>query len=667
MLSFSSLEKIKLRLLFNIATLLLIVYLSFSQSDSLLNSLEGKEGKERVEVLHQIIIDVWLNYPSQAMGYGVEALEISRSISDSTLTSKSLRLIAGVHYYKGDYDKSLEFNQKALGIALNLEDSALINNGYNNIGLLYYNLGSYQSALEYLLKAKRIKELIGETYGLSTTLNNIGLVYERIQDYEEARRYFEEAYDVAVEISDIDHKLYSINNIGITYLRQGDLDEALKYFRKGIKLGEEIENINWGAVAARGIGEVLMLQGEKDSIGYYLEKARWASESIDDKKGLAEVYFLLAQNSLNEGDMDGALENLQKCDSWAKQIQVRQQQLDNLRLYASIYGKLGDLINENEYLKKYIELRDSLFQDIVSRNLSLIPLKIKEEQDRFKLSEQQVRIKNQTITNQLFTFIIIITVPLLIVMIILLRKNDRKNKELVRNNEELQKTQKLLITSEKMASLGVLAAGVGHEINNPLNFIKNGIAALAKKLEDSEDEELKSYFRIVNEGVERATNIVKSLSHFSRKGPSTDERCNIREIIENCLLILHNKIRNRIRVITNFTSQGSDLKGNEGRLHQAMMNIIANAEQAINEEGTIEITTRKKDGFMEVWIEDDGEGIPEENLLKISDPFFTTKAPGEGTGLGLFITFSIIEEHGGSIDVQSIPGHGTKFIIKLPL
>ncbi|WP_421763754.1 tetratricopeptide repeat-containing sensor histidine kinase [Ekhidna sp.] len=656
-----------MRLLFNIATLLLIVYLSFSQSDSLLNSLEGKEGKERVEVLHQIIIDVWLNYPSQAMGYGVEALEISRSISDSTLTSKSLRLIAGVHYYKGDYDKSLEFNQKALGIALNLEDSALINNGYNNIGLLYYNLGSYQSALEYLLKAKRIKELIGETYGLSTTLNNIGLVYERIQDYEEARRYFEEAYDVAVEISDIDHKLYSINNIGITYLRQGDLDEALKYFRKGIKLGEEIENINWGAVAARGIGEVLMLQGEKDSIGYYLEKARWASESIDDKKGLAEVYFLLAQNSLNEGDMDGALENLQKCDSWAKQIQVRQQQLDNLRLYASIYGKLGDLINENEYLKKYIELRDSLFQDIVSRNLSLIPLKIKEEQDRFKLSEQQVRIKNQTITNQLFTFIIIITVPLLIVMIILLRKNDRKNKELVRNNEELQKTQKLLITSEKMASLGVLAAGVGHEINNPLNFIKNGIAALAKKLEDSEDEELKSYFRIVNEGVERATNIVKSLSHFSRKGPSTDERCNIREIIENCLLILHNKIRNRIRVITNFTSQGSDLKGNEGRLHQAMMNIIANAEQAINEEGTIEITTRKKDGFMEVWIEDDGEGIPEENLLKISDPFFTTKAPGEGTGLGLFITFSIIEEHGGSIDVQSIPGHGTKFIIKLPL
>ncbi|MEQ9008374.1 MAG: HAMP domain-containing sensor histidine kinase, partial [Ekhidna sp.] len=120
-------------------------------------------------------------------------------------------------------------------------------------------------------------------------------------------------------------------------------------------------------------------------------------------------------------------------------------------------------------------------------------------------------------------------------------------------------------------------------------------------------------------------------------------------------------------IITNFTSQGSVLKGNEGRLHQAMMNIIANAEQAIKTEGTIEITTRKKGDMMEIWIEDDGEGIPEENLMKISDPFFTTKAPGEGTGLGLFITFSIIEEHNGHIDVKSSPQGGTKFIIQLPL
>lgn len=601
------------------------------------------------------------------MGYGEEALNLAQELDDSTLISKSLRLIAGVYYYKGDFALSLEYNQKALAIALELKDSSLINNGYNNIGLLNYNLGSYQTALEYLLRSKEIKAKIGETYGLSTTLNNIGLVFERIEDYKTARQYFREAYQVAVENNGKDDELYSTNNIGITFLREGNLDEALKYFRRGLTLGEQIQNINWGAVSARGIADVLMQKGKIDSAIYYLNKSLEASTSIDDKKGLAEAYFLLAKIAEDQGDHEKALDNLKMCEDWANQIQLWQQQLEVLKLYASVYNGLNERELENQYLNEYISLRDSIFRDVFSRNLSLIPLKIKEEQDRLRLTEQQAQIRNQVITNQLFTFIIIITVPLLIVMIILLRKNDKKNKELQRNNEELKQTQKLLITSEKMASLGVLAAGVGHEINNPLNFIKNGIEALSKKLEGNKDEELQSYFKIVNEGVDRATNIVKSLSHFSRRGPNTNEKCNIHEIIENCLLILHNKIRNRVRVLTNFTRNGAQLKGNEGRLHQAMMNIIANAEQAIKDEGTIEITTLIKDDFMEIWIEDDGEGIPEQNLMKISDPFFTTKPPGEGTGLGLFITFSIIEEHGGSIDVKSKPGEGSKFIIRLPL
>ncbi len=647
--------------------LLLTLSTAFGQADSLIQIMEEKNGIDRIELLHEIVIDLWLNYPERARTYGMEALKISKELGDSTMISKSLRLIAGVHYYKGDYDQSLEYNQRAFDIAVALKDSTLINNGYNNIGLLYYNLGSYQTALEYLLRSKTIKNKIGESYGLSTTLNNIGLVFERIHDYGQARDYFEQAYDQAISLNEPDNILYSINNIGITYMKEGNLEEALKYFRRGYRMGAEIENINWGAVSARGIGEVFMLSGEKDSVLYYLQSSLDASQSIDDKKGMAEVYYLFAKNSLEDGDARRALEYLDKCDDWAKQIQIRQQQLDNLKLYSTIYSKLQDRDKEKEYLGKYIELRDSLFQDVVTRNLSLIPLKIKEEEDRFTLTSQQAKIQNQLVTNQLFTFIIIITVPLLIVMIILLRKNDKKNKELQRNNEELKHTQKLLITSEKMASLGVLAAGVGHEINNPLNFIKNGIGALSKKLEGNEDEELKSYFKIVNEGVDRATNIVKSLSHFSRKGPGVDEKCNIHEIIENCLLILHNKIRNKVRVITNFTSQSAILKGNEGRLHQAMMNIIANAEQAIVDEGTLTITTRRKSDVMEIWIEDDGEGIPEENLMKISDPFFTTKPPGEGTGLGLFITFSIIEEHSGSIEVESNPSEGSKFIIKLPL
>ncbi|MEO9872382.1 tetratricopeptide repeat protein [Ekhidna sp.] len=652
-------------------TFLFFIFQSFGQADSLITSLGNQSGEERVGTLHNIVISLWLNYPARAMEYGGEALSLSEEMGDSLLISKSLRFIAGVYYYKGDYDESLDYNQKALSIAISLADTSLINNGYNNIGLLYYNLGDYQTAFEYLLKGKALKEKIGETYGLATVINNIGLVFDRVKDYEEARSYFEEAFELAIEIQDLDSKLYAINNIGTTYLKENKLDSALIYFREGLKLADEIKNFNWGSVSMRGVGETLMLKGVGDSVQYFFQKSLNTSQSIDDKKGMAEAYFLMSKNALRKGTIDNAIYYLDNSDEWTRKIRLRQQLLDNLNLYSDIYAAKKDEEKEHEYLRKYIKLKDSLFQEVVSRNLHFIPLKLKEEEDRFTMASQQVEIKNQEIANRLFTFIIIVTIPLLVVMIILLRKNHKKNEKLQQNNEELRKTQKLLVTSEKMASLGVLAAGVGHEINNPLNFIKNGIEALAQKIQKDksiDDEELKTYFKIINEGVDRATNIVKSLSHFSRKAaPDVVEHCNIHEIIENCLLILHSKIRNRVRIITDFTKEGVDLRGNEGRLHQAMINIIANAEQAIDEEGSIQITTKRLNKHVEICIEDDGEGIPEENLIKISDPFFTTKAPGEGTGLGLFITFSIIEEHNGHIDVKSNIDEGTKFIITLPL
>ena len=642
---------------------------TLGQTDSLSTLLEGKQGRERVGVLHQTIIDLWLNYPARAMQYGEEALKLSEDLGDSILISKSLRLIAGVYYYKGDYEQSLEYNNRAFELAVLLKDSSLMNNGYNNIGLLYYNLGSYQTALEYLLRSRLMKERIGEMYGMATTLNNIGLIYDRLGDFEEARKYFREAFAVAEQMLRDDDKIYALNNVGITYLKENKLDAAMNHFKSGLDLAQEAKNINWGAVSLRGIGEVMMRRGDMDSSFLLFSKSLSDSESIDDKKGISEAYFLLAQHALRRGNTEEAIQYLDLSNEKALQLQLRQQRLDNLKLYSEIYKLEGNTALEIIYLNEYIELRDSLFQDVVTRNLNLVPMKLKEEADRYRLTQQQAEIRNQLITNQLFAIVIIITVPLLIVMIVLLRKNGKKKRELEEYNEELKRTQKLLITSEKMASLGVLAAGVGHEINNPLNFIKNGIEAVSKKIsenKDIDDEELKSYFKIINEGVDRTANIVKSLSHFSRRAPGANDRCNINEIIENCLLILHNKIRNRIRVITNFTSQG-ELKGNEGRLHQAMMNIISNAEQAIKGEGTIEITTRRKNDVMEICVEDDGEGIPEENLLKISDPFFTTKSPGEGTGLGLFITFSIVEEHNGHIDVKSNPSEGSKFTITLPL
>ena len=311
-----------------------------------------------------------------------------------------------------------------------------------------------------------------------------------------------------------------------------------------------------------------------------------------------------------------------------------------------------------------------LFITIGTTNPLANPVISDQEKDLVQVSNTSIQQTQEKESDaQFYIITLIIAIPVIIVLIILLSKIRRSHRELIAFNEELQRTQKLLITSEKMASLGVMAAGVAHEINNPLNFIKNGLEALDMRItgdNPKEREELEPLFAIVREGVNRATNIVKSLSHFSRKNPNMDEECNMKAIIENCLLILHNKIKNRVRISTDFV-EGGIVKGNEGRLHQCMLNIIANAAQAIEGTGSISLKTVIKGDMLDIIIEDDGVGIPEENLDRIRDPFFTTKDPGKGTGLGLFITNTIVDEHNGQMDVISQVNKGTIFIVTLPL
>ncbi|MEP5611314.1 MAG: ATP-binding protein [Cyclobacteriaceae bacterium] len=242
----------------------------------------------------------------------------------------------------------------------------------------------------------------------------------------------------------------------------------------------------------------------------------------------------------------------------------------------------------------------------------------------------------------------------------------KENKKLTESMTDLKTTTQKLIQAEKMASLGVMSAGVAHEINNPLNFIKGGVGMLSKSLEKS--EELKPFVEAIEEGVSRASLIVSSLGHFSRSTDSMDEECDIHSIIENCLVMLQHKLKYKVEVVKKFTnSKHLRIVGNEGKLHQAILNIISNAEQAIQSKGTITIETKAKLNSLRLTISDTGVGISEENLSKISDPFFTTKPSGKGTGLGLSISFGIIQEHSGKISVTSKPSEGTRFNILFKL
>ena len=246
---------------------------------------------------------------------------------------------------------------------------------------------------------------------------------------------------------------------------------------------------------------------------------------------------------------------------------------------------------------------------------------------------------------------------------------SKEREELSHVLNKLNTTQEKLIQAEKFASLGVLASGIAHEINNPLNFINGGILGIETILVENDSclkDEMKPFIDAINIGVDRASKIVKGLNHYSQKDEDLMTVCDLNTIMENCITIIKGQIRSEIELNYSYVHEACLVIGNEGKLHKALLVVISNAEQAIVHKGVIQLKTDVTDDKILVCIEDNGVGISEENLKRLYDPFFTTKSPGEGTGLGLSIALKIIQDHNGTIEHKSTIGEGTKVLITLP-
>lgn len=243
----------------------------------------------------------------------------------------------------------------------------------------------------------------------------------------------------------------------------------------------------------------------------------------------------------------------------------------------------------------------------------------------------------------------------------------------------LKQAQSNLVQSEKMASLGQLVAGVAHEINNPISFIKANMEPLKEytkillsKKEINKEEflyikkDLPKILKSIEEGTNRTTEIVRSLKSFSHQDKGERVELDLNQEIENLLVLMKSEFGSRI-VLKKTLNATTKVKVNRNEINQVLINLLTNAIQAITENGEIEVATKETTNELFISISDTGSGILENDLDKIFEPFFTTKDVGLGTGLGLSISYNIIKNHKGDIKVESRKAKGTKFTISLPV
>lgn len=231
-------------------------------------------------------------------------------------------------------------------------------------------------------------------------------------------------------------------------------------------------------------------------------------------------------------------------------------------------------------------------------------------------------------------------------------------------NEELKKTHDKLVQSEKLASIGILAAGVAHEINNPLGGIFNCLQMLRQNGGNPESRE--KYLDLVNEGLDRIENTVSKLLWMSRKAEHTPVDLNIRNTVDSIYSFLEYKIKKGKIAFKNEIPDGLRSAFDVHDFQQLLLNLFINAIHAMKNGGTLEVKGRQEDSAVIMEVIDDGCGIEPENISKIFDPFFTTKPTGEGTGLGLWLTYEIIRNYNGEISVESEAGKGSRFIMRFP-
>ncbi len=606
------------------------------------------------------------------------------------------KIVLELTSWKGDNVDSASCMQM-LQIGQQLKNDSLLSISYNWLGSYFYlNKGDNSSALEYFFKAIPLAEKTKDRRRLSSLYFDISLVYFDIQNNQEA---FANTLKGGESLPEKEHPLYDFmliqyeGNMAQYFLIENQADSAFHYVQQ---LSETTQKLKGGPsydfIELTMKGSVYALLNDPKLADENFSKALALSDLVESTSTTLLFYtnyipFLISNNRINEASVQA--ERLLKTGERNNNNNLK---LAGARFLRQVFDVKNKIDSAYYYSQMEARINAMIFsQNNINRVQALaFSNQLRTIEEKTKESEYKNQLKLYGLLTGLGVFCII--------AFILYRNNRQKqnaNQILEATLSNLKSTQSQLIQSEKMASLGELTAGIAHEIQNPLNFVNNFSEVNSELIDELEQEaskgnldeikvlakDIKDNERKINHHGKRADAIVKGMLQHSRSSSGVKEPTDINALCDEYLRLAYHGLRAKDKSFnasmkTEFDNSLVKVNIIPQDIGRVVLNLITNAFYAVTEknkaqpegyEPTVTVSTKREGAQVLILVKDNGNGIPEYIKEKIFQPFFTTKPTGQGTGLGLSLSYDIVKAHGGELKVETKEGEGCEFTIQLPL
>ncbi|HVW15884.1 MAG TPA: ATP-binding protein [Mucilaginibacter sp.] len=646
--------------------------------------------------------------------------------SFKTASNDSLKYQANhdayLYFEEINKDSALYYNEKCLSLSEKDQKNLVSARCLASKGYLLTSKGQYAEALKNLLHAFAIAEDAKNASNDWFTNNTLysdrryppeqtrlfvlalihhmyAILMRSTHNNEQQIFHFAEARRIATLVNNKDRIMLADMNLGGAYLSVNKIDSALIFLNEAKEMTLRFGPRKYLGFILMNLGDVAFSKGDVTGEKRYYYEGVSSSAEQKNQTTLTWLYLRLTDVYVREKQKDSSLYFAKKAFQSFGNLGISNGETLNI---GTVYQKLCDsykLRGQTDSAYKYANLalaaKDRLYKIYIENLAQFQSLSLKEQLRLQNLEKEkalyQSRVRTYGLLAGLFVF--------LAIAVILYRNNRQKhkaNKILLSTLADLKTTQTQLIQAEKMASLGELTAGIAHEIQNPLNFVNNFSEVNTELLEEMQTEiergNLDEVKAIAEDLVEnekkismhgkRADGIVKGMLQHSRASSGQKEPTDLTALADEYLRLAYHGLRAKDKsfnaeLITHFDQDLPKVNVMAQDIGRVILNIINNAFYATQEKAktagtnykpTVEVSTTQQNGSVVISVKDNGTGIPENVREKIMQPFFTTKPTGEGTGLGLSLSYDIVVKgHGGSIKVDSQEGQYSVFIITLPL